>query len=373
MRIVKICRPAALTREATVYFVRIVGFAQRAAGLIGGIVLFAAALTGCATPPSDPAERAVFVQNNDPLEPLNRKVLDVNQFLDRTLFRPVAKAYVFALPEDAQSAIHHVLDNMKEPTLFFNNALQGEFKRAGITLGRFVVNSTVGVGGLVDVMAKNGVERQPADFGQTLFVWGLPSGPYLVLPILGPSTPRDAGGSLVDSYADPFTILANANGVTELTTARLIAGGVDSRAQVLDVLDDLEKNSVDFYAQLRSLSQQHRAAELTHGTAPDAAPNLYNDPGAPAPATAPAPTSSPRPATSSKPPAPAAARAPIPGPPPSKPTPLAPAAATGAATPGAAAPTLPAPATAPTGPPNPAAQISQAVKFRTDSDEGRLR
>lgn len=355
--------------EPAVDFVRVGNFLN-AAGSAGGLALFAAALLGgCATPPADPAERAVFVQNNDPLEPLNRKVLDVNQFLDRTLFRPVAKAYVFALPEDAQSAIHHVLDNMKEPTLFFNNALQGEFKRAGITLGRFVVNSTVGVGGLVDVMAKNGVERQPADFGQTLFVWGLPSGPYLVLPILGPSSPRDAGGSLVDSYADPFTILANANGVTELTTGRLIAGGVDSRAQVLDVLDDLEKNSVDFYAQLRSLSQQHRAAELTHGTAPDAAPNLYNDPGTPAPATAPAPTSSPRPATSSKPPAPATARTPIPGPPPSKPTPLAPA----AAAPPAAAPTLPAPATAPTGPPNPAAQISQAVKFRTDSDEGRLR
>jgi phospholipid-binding lipoprotein MlaA len=242
-------------------------------------LFLAAALTGCATPPTDPAEHAVFVQNNDPLEPLNRKVLDVNQFLDRILFRPVAKAYIFALPEDARTAIHHVLDNMKEPTLFFNHALQGEFKNAGITLGRFVVNSTVGVGGIVDVMTMSGVERRPADFGQTLFVWGLPSGPYLVLPILGPSNPRDGFGSLVDSYADPFTILATARGVTELTTGRLIAGGVDSRVQVMDVLDDLAKNSVDFYAQLRSLSQQHRAAELRHDAAPETVPNLYNDPG----------------------------------------------------------------------------------------------
>src|ERR1700722_16662897 len=268
-------------------------------------------LGGCAAPPSDPAERAVFVQNNDPLEPLNRKVLDFNQFLDRTLFRPVAKAYVFALPEDARTAIHHVLDNMKEPTLFFNHALQGEFKRAGITLGRFAVNTTLGVGGLLVVRTMSGVKPQPADFGQTLFVWGIPSGPYLVLPIVGPSNPRDGVGNLVDSYADPFTILANARGVTELTTGRLITGGVDSRVQVMDVLDDLQKNSVDFYAQLRSLTQQHRAAELRHGEAPDAAPNLYNDPSSPSPtATQPLPAAapSPKPATpaprSGTPPAP---------------------------------------------------------------------
>ena len=360
---------------------RVVGFPWSAAGPIGGVVLFvAAALAGCATPPTDPAERAAFVQNNDPLEPLNRKVLDVNQFVDRILFRPVAKAYVFAVPEDGQAAIHHVLDNMKEPTLFFNHALQGEFKRAGITLGRFVVNSTVGLGGIVDVMAKNGVERQPADFGQTLFVWGIPSGPYLVLPILGPSNPRDAGGSLVDSYADPFTILANANGVTELTTARLVSGGIDLRAQVLDVLDDLQKNSVDFYAQLRSLSQQHRAAELTHGSTPDATPSLYNDPGSPAPVPNPAPPATsvkPPPATSKPPPA---SRAPAALTPAAAPTPpaatvSAPPAAPVPAPPAAIAPTpiLPSPAPAPAAFPDPAAQISQAKIRTTDSDEGRLR
>ena len=340
------------------------------------MLFVAAALAGCATPPTDPAERAVFVQNNDPLEPLNRKVLDVNQFVDRILFRPVAKAYVFALPEDAQAAIHHVLDNMKEPTLFFNHALQGEFKRAGITLGRLVVNSTIGLGGIVDVMAKNGVEREPADFGQTLFVWGFPSGPYLVLPILGPSNPRDVGGSLVDSYADPFTILANANGVTELTTARLVSGGIDSRAQVLDVLDDLQKNSVDFYAQLRSLSQQHRAAELTHGSTPDAAPSLYNDP---------ATSVKPPPATSKPPPASRAPTALTPATAPTPPAatvPTSPAATVSTspaaivpAPPAAIAPppTVPAPATAPAASPDPAAQIGQAKIRTTDSDEGRLR
>jgi phospholipid-binding lipoprotein MlaA len=247
------------------------------------VVLAASVLGGCAPPPPDPAERAAFIQNNDPLEPLNRKTLALNQFLDKIIFKPAAQTYVAVFPGDARLAIHHVLDNMKEPTLFFNNLLQGDLKRAGISLGRFAVNSTVGFGGMVDVMTLSGVDRQTADFGQTLFAWGVPSGPYLILPIVGPSNPRDAVGATVDSYDDPFTILANQYGVTELITSRLVVGGVDERAGVLDELDDLEKNSVDFYAQLRSLSQQHRNAELHHGDAPAAEPGLYNDPGRPQP------------------------------------------------------------------------------------------
>jgi phospholipid-binding lipoprotein MlaA len=247
-------------------------------------VLLGSALFGCATPPSDPAARAAFEQANDPLEPLNRKTFAFNVFVDHALLRPVAQAYVFVVPDDARTAIHHVLDNMKEPTLFFNNVLQGEFRRAEITFERFLVNSTVGLGGMVDVMALSGIERQPADFGQTLYVWGAGSGPYLVLPILGPSNPRDAIGGGVDSYADPFTILAKNDQITDLLVDRFIVGGIEDRAEVLDTLDDLEKNSLDYYAQLRSLSQQHRAAELHHGAAPDAAPDLYNDPGQTQPA-----------------------------------------------------------------------------------------
>jgi phospholipid-binding lipoprotein MlaA len=262
----------------------------------GALLMLGASLGGCATPPTDPAQRAIYEQNNDPLEPTNRNILVFNQLLDHAVFRPVAKAYVFAVPELGRDAVHNLLDNMKEPTLFFNNALQGELKRAGITLGRFVINTGFGIGGLVDLATLSGIERQPADFGQTLYVWGVKSGPYLVLPVFGPSNPRDAIGQGVDSYADPFTILANDHGLTELTTGRLILGGIDDRAQVIDILDDLEKNSVDFYAELRSLSQQHRDAELRHGTAPQATPNLYNDPGAPAATptpTAPAPAGAP--------------------------------------------------------------------------------
>jgi phospholipid-binding lipoprotein MlaA len=236
-------------------------------------------LAGCARPPTDPAERAAYVANDDPLEPLNRKVLDFNEFVDRLLLRPVAKVYVFTVPGDARDALHRVLSNMKEPKILFNDVLQGQFGRAGTTLGRFVINSTFGIGGVLDVATRSGLPHQTGDFGQTLFVWGLPQGPYLVLPILGPSNPRDAIGMGVDSFADPVSFLADAHGVTELTTARLVAGGIDQRARVLDVLDDLQKNSLDFYAQLRSLSQQHRQSELHNGStaAPDA--SFYVDPG----------------------------------------------------------------------------------------------
>jgi phospholipid-binding lipoprotein MlaA len=261
----------------------------------------AAALAGCATPPTDPAARVAYEQSNDPLEPLNRKTFALNQFLDKWFFKPTAQGYVAVVPSDARKAVHHMLDNMKEPTLFFNNVLQGQFKRASITLGRFVVNTTVGFGGMVDVMTLSGVERQPADFGQTLYVWGVSSGPYLILPILGPTNPRDAVGSAVDSYDDPFTILANDHGVTELTTARFVVGGIEERASVLDELDSLEKNSVDFYAEMRSLAQQHRAAELRNGKAPDAEPDLYLDPGKAAPA---------KPGAAKAPPAPVASKAP---------------------------------------------------------------
>jgi phospholipid-binding lipoprotein MlaA len=246
----------------------------------GSILGLAVLLAACASPPTDPVERAVFEQNNDPLEPLNRRILDVNQFVDAIALRPAAKVYVFAIPEDGRKVIRHVLDNMKEPTVVFDNVLQGEFKRAGISLGRFAINSTAGFVGIADVATWSGIERQPADFGQTLFVWGVPSGPYLILPILGPSNPRDAIGEAVDSYADPFMILANANGIADLMTVRLLVDGVDKRASVLDLLDDLQKNSVDFYAQLRSVTQQHRDAELRHGAAPRPAASLYDDPSA---------------------------------------------------------------------------------------------
>jgi phospholipid-binding lipoprotein MlaA len=247
-------------------------------------LLLAAVPVGCATPPSDPAARAAYVQNNDPLEPLNRKTLALNLFIDRILLKPVTKVYITVLPTDMRDAIRHVLDNMKEPVFFINNVLQGEPKRAIITVGRFTLNSTFGVAGVFDIAAKSWkLPQQKADFGQTLFVWGLPNGPYLILPLLGPSNPRDGAGMGIDAYIDPFSYLATKEDIDGLQIGRFVLDGIDERAQNIDTLDDLQKNSLDFYAALRSLAQQHRNAELRHGAAPAPSSNFYDDPsGSPA-------------------------------------------------------------------------------------------
>jgi len=155
----------------------------RAAFRCAAGLLLAALAGGCATPPADPAERIVFEQTNDPLEPLNRRILDFNLFLDRILLKPVTKVYIAILPEEGRDAMRRALDNMKEPVVMINNVLQGDLERAGITVERFVVNSTLGIGGLVDIAKHWQLEKQTGDFGQTLFVWGLDEGPYVMLPL----------------------------------------------------------------------------------------------------------------------------------------------------------------------------------------------
>jgi len=236
-------------------------------------------LSGCAQRNAEPAVSAALDQPDDPLEPVNRQIFDFNQFVDRILLKPLAQGYVAVVPDEGRDALRRVLDNMKEPTTFFNNALQGEFESAGVTVGRFAINTTVGLVGIVDVATKVGLKRQPADFGQTLYVWGFPQGPYLILPILGPSNPRDAIGMGIDSYADPLSLMARIRGFEELSIGRFVANGIDERARALDILDDLQKNSLDFYAQLRSLSQQHRNADLRRGAALNPDANFYADPG----------------------------------------------------------------------------------------------
>jgi len=241
-------------------------------------------LGGCATPPTDPVALAEFQKTNDPFEPANRKILDFNMFVDRILLKPVALGYRTFIPQYGRNRIRNFLDNLNEPVVFVNDTLQGQFARANTTAGRFLFNTTFGIGGIWDQATAIGMERQTGDFGQTLYSWGVPDGPYLVIPILGPSNPRDAIGTAVDSYMDPFLYVgrhfggqAKHNGLY-----RWLALGIDERERNIEAIDDLQKNAVDFYAELRSLWRQHRATELRHG---EPAPleedqDLYSDPGA---------------------------------------------------------------------------------------------
>lgn len=257
------------------------------------------ALAACATPPTDPAARAQFEANNDPLEPMNRQIFAFDMFVDKWVIKPVSQIYQNVVPDPGKDAIRNFLGNLGEPVIFANNVLQTEFKRAGWTAERFALNSTVGVGGVFDVASAWGIEKQSGDFGQTLAHYGVGEMFYIVLPILGPSNPRDAVGMVTDGYADPFSYLAYDYGADVATYARWGAEGMDERAQNLGNLDELQKNAIDLYAEIRSLYRQHRAAELRHGEPAPTPPEmdeLYKDPGAPSPApgaptsTTPAPT-----------------------------------------------------------------------------------
>lgn len=253
------------------------------------------AVAACATPPTDPAARAQYDANNDPLEPMNRQIFAFDMFVDKWVIKPVAQVYQNVVPDPGKDAIRNFLGNLHEPVIFANDMLQTEFERAGWTAERFALNSTVGVGGVFDVASMWGVDKQSGDFGQTLAHYGVPEMFYLVLPILGPSNPRDAVGMVADGYADPFSYLASDYGASVATSARWGAEGMDQRAQNLANLDELQKNAIDLYAEIRSLYRQHRASELRHGEPAPASPemdDLYKDPGESHPASD-APTSTP--------------------------------------------------------------------------------
>jgi phospholipid-binding lipoprotein MlaA len=239
--------------------------------------LIALGVVACAEVPTDPAARAAFEETNDPLEPTNRAIFEFNRQLDRYAIKPVAEAYRDVVPEPGRRAVRNFLDNLKQPIVFANDVAQADFDRAFVTLARFMLNSTVGALGLFDVATDQGYARQQGDFGQTLFAWGLPDGPYLVLPLLGPSNPRDAVGYGVDAVADPFSYWADS---TAFDLSRIGAHGIDQREQVLDSLDSIERTSLDFYATIRSLWRQKRLEELYNGKPPGPDyQQLYEDPG----------------------------------------------------------------------------------------------
>lgn len=236
-------------------------------------VAIAVSAAGCATPPpeSDPEAYAEFRELNDPIEPFNRVMFEINRGLDALFLKPLAEFYMLLLPPPIQTGIHNFVTNLRAPVTFFNDLLQLEGARALNTAGRFAVNTTVGIGGLLDWASNWGMPYHNEDFGQTLAVWGLGEGPYLVLPVVGPSNPRDAVGIGVDSaILDPFGFLAtfiyNESFLIDvLSYTRLGLTAVDARARNYDALNDIEKNSLDFYAAMRSLYRQSRASEIANG------------------------------------------------------------------------------------------------------------
>lgn len=234
--------------------------------------LFALALVaGCATPPPADDKEAVaeWEQTNDPLEPMNRAIFDFNDAVDKALIKPVAQAYRDVVPAYGRERVRDVLNNLRSPMILANDVLQGEPDRAMQTLMRFAFNTGFGIGGLFDVAAPGGIPYHDEDFGQTFAVWGVGEGPYLVLPIFGPSNPRDATGLAVEWLADPFDIWMDNVGRDTVIWTRTGVAGVDKREAYLDTLDEVEKQSVDYYAAMRSLYRQRRAADIKNGPTGD--------------------------------------------------------------------------------------------------------
>lgn len=199
---------------------------------------------------------------NDPYENTNRFFYDVNDKIDRYSLKPAAQAYVFITPLPVRTGIHNFLSNLSTPALFANDVAQAKPRRAGDTFMRFVINSTVGVVGVFDVAKSVGYKAHDTDFGVTLALWGVPSGPFLYLPILGPSSPRGVTGFAVDQAIDPFNYVPRGYGLITFNWARFGMGAIDTRASLLTDLDKVKQNALDPYATFRSLYRQHVASQV---------------------------------------------------------------------------------------------------------------
>lgn len=215
----------------------------------------------CAIRPTDPDELADFLETNDPLEPFNRKVFAFNQAVDENFLVPLAKGYRFIMPAEFRQSIRHFINNLREPYNFANNLLQLS-PDTPKSLARFLINSTIGFFGLLDVASELGLEYDEEDFGQTLAVWGVPEGPYLVLPFLGSSNPRDAFGTIVGIVSDPVSITLGGAGLQIINYSLTGLNVIGLREAFLDPLEQIKANSLDYYATMRSLYRQRREKQI---------------------------------------------------------------------------------------------------------------
>lgn len=199
-------------------------------------------------------------QISDPLEGTNRAIFKFNNGVDHVVIHPIAKGYRTIVPQPARTGIRNFLRNLKSPTTFVNQLLQGDIGGAGDVLARAVINSTIGIAGLIDVADKVGIPYEAEDFGQTMAVWGIGHGPYIVVPILGPSSLRDYAGYFADSYADPLRWYLFNVDEEGWYYAKVGMDYLDLRESLVDVLEDLEKSSIDYYASVRSVYYQRREA-----------------------------------------------------------------------------------------------------------------
>ena len=242
--------------------------------LATGLIIAAGFLGGCAT--NDAQSQSQEAKSNaavvdtsdprDPLEPVNREIWDFNwDVLDAYILRPITVTYVTVMPQPARTGLVNITDNLQEPANFLNNMFQGKVDDGLDSLARFLINTTVGLVGTFDVASKIGIERKREQFGETLAVWGLDTGPFLMLPFLGPSDPRSFTGDYVDGFAFPMSLLEGS-----VNLARIGISVLETRAQLLDQEAQLEQ-SVDDYAFVKNAYFENLEFRVTDGKSGDKA------------------------------------------------------------------------------------------------------
>lgn len=204
------------------------------------------------------ADTAVQAPNVDPWEPFNRKMFAFNDAVDTWVLVPLASAWDLFLPDPVQRGFSRFRENLASPIDFANNLLQGKSEAALVVMGRFVLNSTAGLGGVLDPASELGFPAKPEDLGQTLGVWGVPSGPYLVLPFWGPSSPRDLAGRIGDGFANIYPYVFE----KEASYAFTAAGLINERAFLLDTVRNVKAASLDYYIALRSAYLERRSMQI---------------------------------------------------------------------------------------------------------------
>lgn len=231
------------------------------------------ATTPLLTRPMSPMADARAV--SDPWESVNRGIFSFNLGLDDYILEPAARGYRSVTTLPIRHSVRGVLSNLSEPQVFVNALLQGELRTAGDALTRFTINSTFGVLGLFDVAGDEGVAWQSEDFGQTLAVWGAGEGPYTMLPFFGPSNARDTAGRIVDWVLDPVRLVTNrfdkASMYDEVMYGQYPADALATREERLEIINDLRRDSLDYYASIRSLYYQNRTYLIDNRKPGDAA------------------------------------------------------------------------------------------------------
>jgi len=224
------------------------------------LMLSLTVLTACASSRATAQSNVDAGSIDDPFEGYNRAIFAFNDVVDENILVPVVKGYRAVVPKPVRTGVHNVLTNLRSPITIGNQLLQGDLEGAGDATVRMVVNSLIGVGGIFDVAAMEGIEHEHEDFGQTLAVWGVGHGPYIVPPLLPPGSLRDQTGMVVDMVADPVGLWMGNTEREALMYTRMGLGIIDQRDGLLDVLADLKKSSIDYYATVRSAYVQRRAA-----------------------------------------------------------------------------------------------------------------